>query len=294
MQERAAEATGPRIVVVLVGPKYGGNVGSVARAMVNFGLAELWLVSPAPPADDKDARRMAMHSWHVLDAARRFDTFEQCRRELDLAVGTASDLASNEKRDYIRVPLRVREFAERVNEVKGTVGLVFGPEDFGLTNEQVEACDALVTIPAAPEHPSLNLSHAVAVALYELTQSRHAVKRPRPASREEQDKMLEFVDRLLDHLGLPEHRKRTTRLSWQRMMGRAMMSRWEYHRIMGVLNGALRAMEELERQGKPVKSLRKVSRRRPGAPGAAVGADAADDARPRAVVPDTAERAHNR
>lgn len=241
---------------MLVAPKHGGNVGSIARAMRNFGLEELWLVEPCKV--DDDARRMAMHAWDLLDRARLFPSLEAVRKELDLAVGTASDVAVNEKRDYLRMPLRLREFALHAWELKGTVGLVFGPEDFGLTNEQLELCDVLVTIPAAPQHPSLNLSHAAAVVFYELTESRHAVKRPRQASREEVEKMLEFIDRILGHLELPEHRRRTTRLTFQRMLGRAMMSRWEYHRMMGVFNGAVRAMEELRRQGRSVRSLARV------------------------------------
>jgi TrmH family RNA methyltransferase len=173
-------------------------------------------------------------------------------------VGTASDVAVNEKRDYLRMPLRLRELAPRAGEVQGTVGLVFGPEDSGLTNEDLELCDLLVTIPTAEAHASLNLSHAVAVVCYELTEHRHAVKRPRAASREDQQLMLHFLDRILDHLELPEHRRRTTRLTFQRMLGRAMMSRWEYHRMMGVFNGALRAMEALRAQGRTVKGSPKV------------------------------------
>lgn len=249
-------AVGPRFVVVLVGPKYPGNVGAVARAMRNFGLEELWLVKP--PELGEDARRMAMHAWDVLDKARTFATFEDCLAELDLAVGTASDLASNDKHDYIRIPLRVREFATKAWEMKGTIGIVFGPEDFGLTNADLAQCDVLVTIPADQRHPSLNVSHAAAVVFYELTESKHHVKRPRQASREETDKMLEFVERILVHLDLPEHRRRTTMLTFRKLLGRAMMSRWEYHRLMGVFNGALRAMEEVHRQGKTVRGLRRV------------------------------------
>jgi tRNA/rRNA methyltransferase len=258
----------PRFVVVLVRPKYPGNIGAVARAMRNFGLEELWLVEPADVNDD--ARRMAMHSWDVLDRARRFATVEDALAEVDMAVGTASDLAANEKHDYVRMPLRLREFAGKAWEMQGTIGIVFGPEDFGLTNAEVEQCDVLVTIPADARHPSLNVSHAVAVVCYELTESRHFVKRPRQASREETEKMLEFVERILGHLELPEHRKRTTMLTFRKLLGRAMMSRWEYHRLMGVFNGALRAMEELKRQGKTVRGLRRLhdqpGRKRPPPP----------------------------
>lgn len=247
---------GPRFVVVLVKPKYSGNVGSVARAMLNFGLEELWLVDPCPV--DDEGRRMAMHSWHVLDNARTFPTLEAALAEVDMAVGTASDLALNEKRDYLRMPMRVRDFADKAWEMKGTIALLFGPEDFGLTNEDLEACDVLVTIPADQRHPSLNLSHAVAVVCYEVMQQRLPVKRPRQASRDEVEKMLEFLDRILDHLQLPEHRRRTTTLTFRKLVGRAMMSKWEYHRLMGVLNGSLRAMEEIARQGKTVRGLRRV------------------------------------
>ncbi|MCA1813058.1 MAG: RNA methyltransferase [Halobacteriales archaeon] len=248
----------PRFVVVLVKPKFEGNLGATARVLRNFGIAELWLVAPEANQHRDEARKYAMHAWDVLEQARTFDTLADAVKELDLVVGTASDVASNEKRDYLRMPLRLREFAPRAWEVQGTVGLVFGPEDHGLSNEDLERCDLLVTIPTAPEHPSLNLSHAVAVVCYELTEQRHHVKRPRVASREDQELMLHFLDRILQHLEVPEHRQRTTRLSFQRMLGRAMMSRWEYHRLMGVFNGALRAMEALHAQGRTVKGSPKV------------------------------------
>lgn len=250
---------GPRFVVVLVRPKYAGNIGSTARAMHNFGLEELWLVDPCPL--EEHGRKMAMHAWHVLDQARTFPTLEAALAELDLAVGTASDLVENEKRDYLRMPMVLRDFATRAWEMKGTIGVLFGPEDFGLTNEELEQCEALVTIPASAKHPSLNLSHAVAVVCYELTQHKHPVKRPRQASREEVEVMMGFVERILTHMQLPEHRRLTTTRTFRRLLGRAMMSKWEYHRVMGVLNGAIRAMEELERQGKKVRALRRVERK---------------------------------
>lgn len=259
----------PRFVVVLVGPKYSGNVGAVARALANFGLEDLWLVAPKCSID-AEARRYAMHAWDLLDRARTFATLDECLAELDLAVGTASDLALNEKRDYIRIPLRAREFAERAREMKGRIGLLFGPEDFGLSNEQLEKCEVLVTIPTSPAQPSMNVSHAVAVVAYELTHEAIFVKRPKQASRDEIETMLRFMDRILDHLELPPHRRRTTLLSFRKLLGRAMMSRWEYHRLMGVFNGALRAMEEVRRQGKSVRGLRRVhdqpGRKRPPPP----------------------------
>lgn len=268
-------APGPRFIVVLVRPKYAGNIGSTARAMHNFGLAELWLVDPCPV--DEHGRKMAMHAWHVLDQARTFPTLDAALAEVDLAVGTASDLVANEKRDYLRMPLAVRDFGDRAQEMKGTIALLFGPEDFGLTNEDLEKCEVLVTIPASSAHPSLNLSHAVAVVCYELMQHRHRVKRAKQASREEVEVMMGFVARILDHMQLPDHRRLTTMRSFRRMLGRAMMSKWEYHRVMGVLNGAVRAMEELERQGKRVRALRRVERK---AKGRAATGESASDAQP--------------
>jgi len=265
---------GPRFVVVLVEPKFAGNVGSVARAMNNFGLGELWLVKPAcSPADD-DAQRMAVHARPLLAKARTFASLEECLGELDLAVGTASDLAANEKRDYLRVPLRVRDFAERMPEIQGTVGLLFGREDFGLSNAELERCDMLVTIPASPAHPSLNLSHSVAVVCYELAQQSFHVTRPRQVSRQDADLLVDYVRRILDAMELPAHRQRITLLTFRKLLGRAMMSRWEYHRLMGVFAASLGAMEELRRQGKRVRGHRPARKARPPHPGASAEKEA--------------------
>ncbi|MFP4545734.1 MAG: RNA methyltransferase, partial [Methanomassiliicoccales archaeon] len=155
----------PRIRVVLVGPKIEGNVGAVARVMGNFGFQELYLVDPCPMGDE--ARRRAKHAGEVLENAAVVDSLEEAVTGASLVVGTTG-IASPGEKHFIRIPITPRSLAERLEDHPGSVVLLFGREDLGLSQEELGRCDLLVHIPAGREYPVLNLSHAVAIVLYEL------------------------------------------------------------------------------------------------------------------------------
>jgi len=233
----------PEFVVVLVDPKVEGNVGAVARAMANFGLSRLTLVNP-PPLGDK-ARERALHAWPLIEKARVARSLDEALDEIDYAVGTASDVARNEKRQ-LRAPTPLRDFAAPVWNVKGTVGLLFGREDFGLVNAEIERCDVVVKIPTSPDYPSMNLSHAAAIVFYELFSQRYEPRGYRLASRQETDVLLAQWDRLVRALALPEHRVKIANVTFRRLLGRAMLGKWEFHRLMGVVKGAAKKIESQE------------------------------------------------
>lgn len=229
----------PRFRVILVGPKYEGNVGSVARTMVNFDIEELVLVEP--PALGDEARQRAMHAWPIVEQARWAETFEEAIRGCDLVVGTSARIPPSEK-SHVRNPVEVWDLPGRLEPMRGTVGLAFGREDFGLFNEELERCDLLVTIPTSARYRSLNLSHAVAVVLYELYAHAHPepVKPLTPMSEEMKATFQESFDRLVDLLELPAHKVRHTKQVYRRVLGRAVPSAWEYFVLMGVLSKVLR------------------------------------------------------
>ncbi len=231
------------LCVVMVEPKYEGNVGAVARVMRNFGVTDLRLVRPCPIGEE--ARRRAMHGVAVLEAAKVVDSLTNAIRGVDYVAATSAVATESEKR-FNRLATTPREFATRMARLEGKVALLLGREDFGLRNEELKACDMLVTIPASPEYPILNVAHAAAIVLYEVYATEAPVARPRTASGLERDKLFEaFVD-LLAETDYPKHKRGRTTVMFRRLMGRAAPSKWEFHALMGVLERARKRIRRLE------------------------------------------------
>jgi tRNA/rRNA methyltransferase len=156
-----------RVRVVLVEPQEPMNVGAVARAMRNFGLARLYLVNPAPrvgPPWAREAYWLAVHAEEILDRAVAVDSLMEALADVQLVVAT-----TGRPRELYPAPVvPAWEVPARVLSVEGEVALVFGRETFGLTNEELALAHVIGTIPTAPEQPSLNLAQAVVVFAYEL------------------------------------------------------------------------------------------------------------------------------
>ena len=229
-----------RLSVVLVEPQYRDNVGHAARAMLNFGVGELWLVN-APPVDE-ETRTRAVHAQRVLDEARYAPSLAEARKHFDHLVGFAARISTMNKA-HRRGSEPLADVARRLEEMPGRVALVFGREDFGLSNEDVETCDILCTIPTSPAYRSMNLSHAVSVALYEVTRPDH--RRPAyvtMATPEERDILFATFRHLQGELGFRPHRIEQAELMFRRVIGRSGLSAWEYHRLMGVFSRSLKRL----------------------------------------------------
>jgi TrmH family RNA methyltransferase len=146
-----------QVTVVLVQPERPLNIGAAARAMKNAGVSRLALVRPVPRRLD-GAYRMATNATGVLDRAETFDT-------LAAAIAGATTAWAVTRRGDLgdRTILTPRDLGERLASTPASLpaALVFGPEHRGLSNEEIGQCHGVVTIPSAPDCPSLNLSHAV-------------------------------------------------------------------------------------------------------------------------------------
>lgn len=149
--------------IVLVRPRRGGNVGSAARVMKNFGLGELTLVAPRTRVGVV-GERMAAHARDVLARRATVPSLGDAIADCALVVGTAG-------RDFAHLrAVPPREAAAEIvaASARGRVALVFGPEDHGMSNADLGLCQRLVRIPTGDAYPSLNLAQAVAVLGYEL------------------------------------------------------------------------------------------------------------------------------
>lgn len=233
--------SGPTFFVVLVEPKYGGNIGAVARSMMNFGFHQLYLVDP-PELDDECYQR-AMHAGNILDNATIVHSLTELSNKLDYLVATSSVSTESEKK-HLRNAVFLPDFAEKIFGVTGDIGLVFGREDHGLYNPEIAQCDMLLNIPSSEDYPSLNLSHAVNLVLYTLYAYHDVKEQPkREINGMEKERLHQFFSRLLDEIQYPEHKKEKTQVMFRRIMGRALPSKWEYHTLMGVLSEAIKRLQ---------------------------------------------------
>jgi tRNA/rRNA methyltransferase len=234
----------PSIRIVLVEPRNEGNVGAVARAMGNFGFDDLRFVRPCPVGDE--AYRRAKHSGDLLRKAKVSETLETAVMGCSLIIGTSGIVTTGEK-NYVRIPLTPNQLAERLKDYDEDVAVLFGPEDTGLSQEDLMRCDILVHIPASESYPVLNLSHAAAIVLYELYAAGVPLSAPRPTSEEERERLFEFFDELLDAIDYQDFRRERTSVMFRRLMGRAVPTKWEFHTIMGVIGDATKKIRKLEK-----------------------------------------------
>jgi TrmH family RNA methyltransferase len=157
------------ISIILVRPQSPGNIGSVARAMRNMGLHNLVLVSPLR-FPHPEARMMACGAETLLQQARVYDSLPKAVATCHWLVGTSA-----RRRRYRKPPLTPRylthQLADRCQQHH--VGILFGPEDSGLTTPELDMCHELVVIPTVSTATSLNLAQAVMVVCYEIMQARH-------------------------------------------------------------------------------------------------------------------------
>ncbi len=243
------EPTGPEFVVVLAGPKTPGNVGAVARVMANFGVYELRIVEGVPY--DVDTYKRALHARPILENAQHFDDFKSALDGLDFTAATTGVTNLNDKR-HLRNPFTPRTLTERISGMEGKVGLVFGREDYGLFNIELAICDVVVSVPTSPEYPVMNLSHAVAVLLYEMRRDHILPHDTIKASQFERDRLLAAYDELLEVTEYPPHKVEATRVMLRRIIGRSTLSEWEFHTMMGIVSRATKRIRRLEgKKGKP-------------------------------------------
>jgi tRNA/rRNA methyltransferase len=217
--------------IVLVEPLHSGNVGSVARVMKNFGFGELVLLNPC--VLDMRARVMAVHAYDIIENARIELSLKGALAGSSVIIGTTG-LAGTTENEHVRMPaLAPRKLKEKLTGKSGVVSLLFGRENDGLRNDELELCHILVNIPTSPDYPSMNLSHAVAVILYELSDicggENHL------ADHFDIELLYEHIEEVLSDIEYKEHKTNKTQLMLQRILGRAELTGREVQTLRGVL-----------------------------------------------------------
>lgn len=233
--------------VVIVDAQTPGNVGTIARAMKNFGFSELLLVDPPTLDPEGEAYGFAGQAREdILPNARTvaFDDVVDSYHTVGFTAITNEDGSS-----HVRFPFRTPgELADRLEAVQARTALVFGREPVGLTNEELARLDEICAIPASGDYPVLNLGQAATIALYELrdltlsgTQLPDtAVSR---ATESEIERFYDHFESFLAEIGHPaEKRDKTMRLV-RRLVGRAHPTGRELVTLRGVMRRASRREE---------------------------------------------------
>src|SRR5216684_5358572 len=201
---RATATAAP--VVILVRPQLGDNIGMAARAMLNCGLSSLRLVSPRDGWPNPKAVRAASGADVVLEKATLFDTVAAAVADLERVVATTA--RNRELTQRILTPRRTASEMRGWISQAEKVGILFGPERTGLTNDDMVHADTALSIPLNPQFSSLNIAQAVLLVAYEWAaagegspaerMSEHAT---RPAAKDELLNLFAHLERALDQSG---------------------------------------------------------------------------------------------
>lgn len=215
-----------RVHIVLCRPEGGGNVGSVCRAMKNMGLSKLTLVSPSPQLDYEHLKIMAVHAEEIFESAPVLENLSEALKDCVFSVGITRR-RGNRRKSFSYLP---EELAEKMASIKeGEVALVFGNEQNGLNDNELSCCSSASHIPSSPNHPSLNLSHAVQIMTYTLfRQGGLREQRFEPITEEEKSQLTEVLYQSLSKAGVIKFPDTfDNRRFFSDLLGRATLSRGE-------------------------------------------------------------------
>lgn len=239
MTEEQDEHAGPEIAVCVVDAETPGNVGTIARAMKNFGLSELLLVDPPALDPDGEAYGFAGQAREdILPNATEisFDHLVENYHTVGCTATTNED-ATNHVRYPAYTPTALPEYLRGVD---ARVALVFGRERVGLTNDELARIDAICSIPASVAYPSLNLGQAATVVFYELrtltlAETQHPEDLHRRASAAELERLYDQFETYVEAVGHPDPKHAKAGRMFRRLLGRAHPTPRETSTLQGLL-----------------------------------------------------------
>ena len=230
----------PNLVIVLKEPQGPLNIGSVCRVMMNFGVTRLRLVNPCKDFRSLEARKMALGTVEILENANIFPDLQTALADIHLTFGTTRRFGK-----YRKNFLTPATAARKINASGPDVGcaLLLGREDTGLETRDLDLCQHFVTIPTHDAYPSMNLSHALAVLLYEISLKSersgtfHDPGPKQPASGKEMESLYAHMRKTLLDIDFldpqnPDHLLRTFR----RLFGDAGLTPRDVRILQGLMS----------------------------------------------------------
>lgn len=225
------------VYIVLVEPQGPLNIGSVCRAMMNFGFSKLRLVNPCRDYKSGDAKRMALKAVKYIYEAEKFLTLEEALADCNYSFGTTRRFGKY-RDDFLLPETAAKKVVSMPDE--GKIAFVFGREDCGLHTSELDLCQNFITIPTSDNYPSMNLAQAVTLCMYEISKIVDADKISQiegliPSPNQDVEQMFSHMRQtLLDIEYLddsnPDHILRTFR----RIFGRATLNERDVRVLQGL------------------------------------------------------------
>ena len=224
-------------VIVLVRPQLGQNIGKAARAMLNFGLTEMRLVSPRDGWPNPDAGPAASGADVVLERAQLFDSVEEAIADcIQVFASTVR------RRDLVMPVLGPEQMADQIHASAGRTAILFGAERSGLETDEVALASAIVTVPINPEFGSLNLAQAVILLAYEWSRGAGLAQPPAKelepiAPHAELDALIGHLDEELEGKGYfhPPSRTQATKNTIRTIFTKTGWSSREVKAVRGII-----------------------------------------------------------
>ena len=227
------------IFFILVRPQMGENIGSVARAIKNFNIKYLRIVNPRCNWPSQKALATSVGAKDVLKSAKIYDSVEKSISDLDIIFASSSRIRKVNKKTISVTNLKTKIKKGR------KIGILFGPEASGLSNDEICCANYLVKIPSNKKFSSLNLSHSAIIFCFELFQH-FSIKRTKyntgyksPVARKSQvNKFLNFIIRGLDKKGFlqPHHKRQSMIRNINNIFYRINLSEQEIRILLGVFS----------------------------------------------------------
>jgi TrmH family RNA methyltransferase len=261
------------IGVAVLQPEFGINLGYIARAMANFGLDKLTLVTnnrKFPENQLREAILFSAHARYLLEKMNYVETIDDLRQHYELLIGTTA-IEARRKSNLTRRTLDIEECAEivtkRITRRPAEAIIVFGRDTTGLTNEELSGCDYTFTIRTGSKYNTLNVSHAAAISFYIFSQKIKIASSAERSefkghiagwyrgsnesiipSRKERDRAVSLFEELAENAEFQEFKKGLLREALNRMFNRGDPSLREIFLLMGLASKASSKIERLAKQ----------------------------------------------
>jgi tRNA/rRNA methyltransferase len=236
------------VAVVLIEPQYPINVGYIARLMKNFGLKSLYLVRPN--FDKAEAAKYSTHGNDVLIAAKTV-TLSELRKKFDILIGTTAIQAIS-RLNILRESISAEQLAKIIHgSSTKDFCILLGRESSGLNNEELELCNLVVTIDTKTNYKTMNVAHALAILLYEISKLQSslepAAKKSKKmvdlASQKDIDLLLQYVSKLADAGNYDLHKKPLLEAAAKKLLAKSVPTTKDVMLLISLLRKSLLAIE---------------------------------------------------
>jgi TrmH family RNA methyltransferase len=250
--QRVEDFKNIKFSIVLIRPKEVGNIGSVARVMCNFDFTDLFIFNPSESKEkilSYYTHGFAMGGKDVLMNAKiieienqenYIEVFRTFLDQFDLIIATTAKGTSSGNIKRTAITPEELEIPLSLSTLK--IAILFGRESRGLSNQEIRLADIILRIPTGAEYPTLNLSHACSIILYEIFKKVHQENKGsfknliELANRGDRQNLLKIIESIIEKLRIRTHRKEHVFLAFRNIFERAFISKKELNLIFGVFS----------------------------------------------------------